>query len=306
MYGGFQFLRRKEIKDIISYLKYIIDPNNLFHFKRIINLKSRGIGDKTIEKLVDYQTKNNLNLFDSIDLFHKMNPSTKTQELVAFKEEIIDLMDKINKMDLVTFKERVDNLKEFKSILYSLEHDETLEDLTTTEKLSAGFDNIILDESAGTNFSTDGVVLSTVHSVKGLEFKVVFVTALEEGIFPSLKDDSDIEEERRIAYVAFTRAKEKLYLTCANHRLIYGRVVLNTQSRFITEFVDSQDWKMKYDDVEVIDDNEPIKTGDHVNHEIFGKGLVVASDEATIQVLFEKDHSLRKLLKGGTKTKKIK
>lgn len=329
MYGGFQFLRRKEIKDIISYLKYIIDPNNLFHFKRIINLKSRGIGDKTIEKLVDYQTKNNVNLFDSIDLFHKMNPSTKTQELVAFKEEIIDLMDKINKMDLVTFydyllekteyieilketeidetfKERVDNLKEFKSILYSLEHDETLEDLTTTEKLSAGFDNIILDESAGTNFSTDGVVLSTVHSVKGLEFKVVFVTALEEGIFPSLKDDSDIEEERRIAYVAFTRAKEKLYLTCANHRLIYGRVVLNTQSRFITEFVDSQDWKMKYDDVEVIDDNEPIKTGDHVNHEIFGKGLVVASDEATIQVLFEKDHSLRKLLKGGTKTKKIK
>ena len=329
MYGGFQFLKRKEIKDMISYLKFTIDPNNLFHFKRIINLKSRGIGDKTIEKLVDYQEKNNLSIFDAIDLFHQSNPSTKTQELVSFKLEMQDLIKKIETMDLVTFydylldkteyiqilketeidevyRERVDNLKEFKSILYSLEHDETLDDFSSKDKLSAGFDNIILDESAGTNFDKDGVVLSTVHSVKGLEFKAVFVVALEEGIFPSLKEDSDIEEERRIAYVAFTRAKEKLYLTCANHRLIYGRVVLNTQSRFITEFVDSQEWKMKYDDIEEINDDEPIKTGDHVNHTIFGKGLVVASDESTIQVLFEKDHSLRKLLRGGQKTKKIK
>ena len=329
MYGGFQFLRRKEIKDVISYLKFIIDPNNLFHFKRIINLKNRGIGDKTIEKLVDYQNKENLSLFDAITKFHEASPSTKTKALVEFKEEMLYLIDLINKVDLVTFydellakteyieimkeeempeafKERLDNLNEFKSILYSLENDETIEEMTSIEKLENGFDNIILDESAGTDFSKGGVVLSTVHSVKGLEFKVVFVVALEEGIFPSLKEDSDIEEERRIAYVAFTRAKEKLYLTCVNHRLIYGRVVLNQQSRFITEFVDTQEWNIKREDFEEVKDTEPIKTGDHVNHTLFGNGLVVSTDETTIQVLFEKDHSLRKLMKDGQKIKKIR
>ena len=329
MYGGFQFLRRREIKDVISYLKFIIDPNNLFHFKRIINLKNRGIGDKTIDKLVEYQASYNLSLFDAITKFHETSPSTKTKALVEFKDEMLHLIDLINQVDLVTFydellktteyveilkeeepddifKERLDNLNEFKSILYSLENDESIEEMTSMEKLENGFDNIILDESAGTNYDKGGVVLSTVHSVKGLEFKVVFVVALEEGIFPSLKEDSDIEEERRIAYVAFTRAKEKLYLSCVNHRLIYGRVVLNQQSRFITEFVDIQGFKASEGDVDEILDNEPIKTGDHVMHTLFGKGLVVSTDDTTIQVLFEKDHSLRKLMNNGQKIKKIK
>ena len=204
------------------------------------------------------------------------------------------------------YKERLDNLKEFKSILVSLETDDEFQGLSSVEKLEMGFDNIILDESAGSNPSDEGVVLSTVHSVKGLEFKVVFVMALEEGIFPSLKDDSDIEEERRIAYVAFTRAKEKLYLTCVNRRLIYGRVVLNQQSRFITEFVDSQDWKTKYDDFEEEFDESPIKTGDHVNHVQFGRGLVVACDDLIIQILFDKDHSLRKIIRNHPSIRKIK
>ena len=329
MFGGFQFLKRKEIKDMISYLKFIVDHENIFHFKRIINLQSRGIGDKTIEKLLEYKKQNKCNLFEAIDIFHNSNPSTKTQGLMDFKKDIEILTAEIDKYSLPVFyerllevtkyleflkaeeleedyKSRVENLEEFKSILVTLETQDDLQSLSSKEKLLYGFDNIILDEQAGTNYTKDGVILSTVHSIKGLEFKVIFVVALEEGIFPSLKDDSDIEEERRIAYVAFTRAKEKLYLTCVNRRLIYGRVVLNQQSRFITEFVDNPDWKEKVDDFEEIIDDTPIKTGDKINHATFGKGLVITDDGSIIQVLFEKDHSLRRLLANHPAIKKIK
>lgn len=329
IYGGFQFLRRKEIKDIISYLKFIIDPENLFHFKRIINLQSRGIGDKTIEKLLDYKNQNNCSLFEAIDIFQQANPSTKTQALVSFKEEITTLTDRLEHLPLPEFydellsitkyveclereeieeefKERKANIDEFKSILVSLETAPDLENLSPKEKLEYGFDNIILDESAGTRYVDDGVVLSTVHSVKGLEFKVVFVVALEEGIFPTLKDDSDIEEERRIAYVAFTRAKEKLYLSYVNRRLIYGRVVLNQQSRFITEFVATQDWQDKMEQIELEIDDTPIKTGDKIYHTQFGNGIVISDSKDIIQVLFEKDHSFRKLLKNHPSIKKLK
>jgi len=329
IFGGFQFLRRKEIKDMVSYLKFIVDPENLFHFKRIINLQSRGIGDKTIEKLLDYKTKNNCSLFEAIEIFNSTNPSTKTQALMDFKNEMTSLIEKVNKLTLpefyeelleVTkyveflekeeidevFQERHDNIREFKSILVTLEQNPEVIGLTSVEKLNFGFDNIILDESAGTKYSEDGVIMSTVHSVKGLEFKVVFIVAMEEGIFPTLKEDSGIEEERRIAYVAVTRAKEKLYMTYVNRRLIYGRVVLNQQSRFITEFVSIEDWKEKMDEAELQIDTTPIKTGDKINHATFGKGLVIADQGAIIQVLFEKDHSLKKLMKDHPSIKKIK
>ena len=155
----------------------------------------------------------------------------------------------------------------------------------------------ILDETVGTKQDINGVILSTVHSVKGLEFKVVFVVALEEGIFPSLKEDTDMEEERRIAYVAFTRAKEKVYLTCVTRRLIYGRVVLNQKSRFITEYIASQDWKERLEQEEEVLSDLPIKVGDRVHHCNFGDGLVISEQGNIIQVLFDKDHSLRMILK---------
>ena len=326
IYGGFAFLKRKEIKDILSYLKYIVDPENMFHFKRIINLPARGIGDKTIEKLMLYK-KSDESLFNAIERFHAEFPSTKSEALLEFKNLIVKLQDLFEKLSLPEFYDemltltnyketlkneddeesnRIQNVDEFKSILVQLERRVDLEGMSNKDKLQIGFDDVILDETVGTKQDVNGVVLSTVHSIKGLEFKAVFVVALEEGIFPSLKEDSDIEEERRIAYVAFTRAKERIYLTCVSRRLIYGRVVLNQKSRFITEYVASLDWKEHLEEQKEIEDNTPIKVGDKVTHCNFGDGLVISETGNIIQVLFEKDHSFRKILKDHPSIKKRK
>ena len=320
IYGGFAFLKRREIKDVISYLRFIIDPNNIFHFKRIINLPSRGIGDKTIEKLLECQVMNSCSLFEAIDILDQSSPSSKTGAIVEFKQLIEKLIAKFNEMSLPDFYDymleesgyldqlkldaeadaeeeaRIENVAEFKSILVQLETNPELAGMSNKEKLLFGFDDVILDETLGTKQDANGIILSTVHSIKGLEFKVVFVVALEEGLFPSLREDTDIEEERRIAYVAFTRAKEKVYMSCVSRRLIYGRVVLNQKSRFITEYVASHDWKEHLEE-EAKSDDTPIKTGDKVIHSSFGEGLVVADSDMIIQVLFTKDNQLRKIMR---------
>ena len=326
IYGGFAFLKRKEIKDVLSYLKFIMEPENLFHFKRIINLPARGIGDKTIEKLMLYKREDET-LFEAITRYHNDFPSTKTEALVEFKDLIVKLQQLFEKLplpefydemiELTHYKEalkneddddnnRILNIEEFKSILVQLERRADLEGMTNKEKLQIGFDDVILDETVGTKQDMNGVVLSTVHSIKGLEFRAVFVVALEEGIFPSLKEDSDIEEERRIAYVAFTRAKERIYITCVSRRLIYGRVVLNQKSRFITEYVASLEWKEHLEEQKEIEDNTPIKVGDKVTHCNFGDGLVISESGSIIQVLFDKDHSFRKILRDHPSIKKRK
>mgnify|MGYP003304504376 FL=1 len=326
IYGGFAFLKRKEIKDVLSYLKFIMEPDNLFHFKRIINLPARGIGDKTIEKLMLYK-RDDETLFEAIVRYNNDFPSTKTEALVEFKNLIEKLQDLFNKLplpefydqmlELTNYKEslknedddennRVQNVDEFKSVLVQLERRSDLEGMSNKDKLQIGFDDVILDETVGTKQDMNGVVLSTVHSIKGLEFRAVFVVALEEGIFPSLKEDSDIEEERRIAYVAFTRAKERIYITCVSRRLIYGRVVLNQKSRFITEYVASLEWKEHLEEQKEIEDNTPIKVGDKVTHCNFGDGLVISESGSIIQVLFDKDHSFRKILRDHPSIKKRK
>lgn len=326
IYGGFAFLKRKEIKDVLSYIKFIMDPENLFHFKRVINLPARGIGDKTIEKLLLYK-RSDETLFQAIERYHNDFPSTKTEALFEFKNLIVKLQELFEKLPLPEFYDemlkitdykksleneddednnRVQNVDEFKSVLVQLDRRADLEGMSNKEKLQIGFDDVILDETVGTKQDMNGVVLSTVHSIKGLEFRAVFVVALEEGIFPSLKEDSDIEEERRIAYVAFTRAKERIYITCVSRRLIYGRVVLNQKSRFITEYVASLDWKEHLDEQKEIEDNTPIKVGDKVHHCNFGDGLVISESGSIIQVLFEKDHSFRKILRDHPSIKKRK
>ncbi len=326
IYGGFAFLKRKEIKDVLSYIKFIMDPENLFHFKRVINLPARGIGDKTIEKLLLYKHDDET-LFQAIERYHNDFSSTKTEALVQFKNLIMQLQELFEKLPLPEFYEemikiteykksieneddednnRIQNIEEFKSVLVQLERRPDLEGMTNKEKMQIGFDDVILDETVGTKQDMNGVVLSTVHSIKGLEFRAVFVVALEEGIFPSLKEDSDIEEERRIAYVAFTRAKERIYITCVSRRLIYGRVVLNQKSRFITEYVASLDWKEHLEEQKEEEDNTPIKVGDKVHHCNFGDGLVISESGSIIQVLFEKDHSFRKILRDHPSIKKRK
>lgn len=234
--------------------------------------------------ILDFKTKiNELSLQDFYDYLLE-----KSGYLEMVEEE-----DKNNESN------RVGNLEEFKSILLKVEANFLDENLTNEEKLKCSFDEIILDESLGDTDNQKGVVLSTVHSSKGLEFKVVFVTALEEGIFPALREESDIEEERRVAYVAFTRAKERIYLTCATRRLIYGRVVKNQKSRFLTEYLSNSELNdhFKTEVKKNKDDLGEIHVGEHLYHSNFGAGIVIAVDDLTAQILFEKDNSLRKILK---------
>ena len=321
VYGGVSYLKRREIKDIVSYLKFIIDSENITHFKRIINQPARGIGDKTIDKVLEIMIEKEVSLFEAITLAQIASPSAKTNALQEFKMMILDFQEKINELSLQEFYDylltktgylemakqedqdnetnRVGNLEEFKSILLKVESNFLDEDLTNVEKLKRSFDEIILDESLGDKDNKKGVVLSTIHSVKGLEFDVVFVTALEEGIFPALRDDSDIEEERRIAYVAFTRAKKRIYLTCAARRLIYGRVVKNQKSRFLTEYLANPelDLHIKNETKKSKEALGEIHVGEHLYHSNFGPGIVIAVDDLIAQILFEKDNSLRKILK---------
>lgn len=330
IYGGFSYLKRKEIKDIIGYFGFIVDPTSVYHFMRIINQPSRGIGEKTIDRIIEHAQKNFVSIFDAIEDLKETFPQAKKEELLNFKKMIVDFQEKIEKMPLTDFFDymldksgylavlltedqpeinRIENIKEFKSILVQI--DEDYGGYTQTEKIKFGFDEMILSESNKVDEERNdskGVVLSTIHSIKGLEFKAVFVVALEEGIFPnhlSTSEPEELEEERRVAYVAFTRAKEKIYLCCSYRRLIYGRYLNNKKSRFFleyigTEFEENTAYSDINDQVEPDDevDDEPLTIGDQVIHKNFGEGVVIASDESYVQVIFLSDKKSRKFLAG--------
>lgn len=319
LYGGFSYLKRKEIKDVISYLRFVIDESKIIHFKRIIDRPSRGIGDKTLEKLFQIMEEQNVSLLNGIEILYESNPSSKNKALKEFKDIIVELKEDITKMNLVEFFDnlvtktgyldmlkaedsedtnRVNNLMEFKSILYKVEESVEEQGLSQLEKMHICLDEIILDQSYGDQKEVEGITVSTIHSIKGLEFKAVFVIGLEEGLFPSIREEIDMEEERRVAYVAFTRAKEKLYLTCSSRRLIYGRIVRNQKSRFLTEFLLSNDLKTCIEQQEETKKSQSeIKVGSKIIHTFFGYGMVIACDEKFVQILFEKDNTIRKITK---------
>lgn len=322
IYGGFSYMKRKEIKDILAYLRFIVNPDKLIHFKRIINQPARGIGDKTLTKLFDCMEQQNLSLFEAIEYVNANAPSTKNAALKEFKDTIVYLQNEIENVSLTEFFDlviektgylemlqneydneegnRIDNLNDFKSILIQI--DEFYEgELNQIEKIKYGFDDVILEQDQKDEKNPNGVILSTVHSIKGLEFKVVFVVGLEEGIFPSAREDIDMEEERRVAYVAFTRAKERIYLTCSTTRLIYGRVVRNPKSRFLLEYLNAHQELAKEEKPKL----EPaeIKEGTKVFHDDFGPGIVIAVSSIFFQIVFDRDQSLRKIMKGHAKLK---
>ena len=189
---------------------------------------------------------------------------------------------------------------------YQIEYNNLNQDLSRIEKVEIGLDELLLDISGLDDHSTDGVILSTIHSVKGLEFRAVFVIGLEEGIFPAIREEVDMEEERRVAYVAFTRAKEKLYLTCSARRLIYGRLVRNPKSRFLMEYLKAEEVKKAVEEKKVsIATPGEIEIGSRVNHKFFGNGLVIAKDDYFVQILFDKDQSIKKISKGHPTLTKI-
>ena len=254
--GGVRFTDRKEIKDAVAYLQLINNHADNLRLGRIINEPSRGIGARTLEAIAAIATEQNCSQFSVIEhadrfvalarskerlldfakLINDLTALSKTLSLDALFDEVLDrsgyrqaLKDKGE-----AEAERLDNLEEFKSGI--LEYEKEAEEPTLTgflEETALVADVDRYDENA------DAVVLMTIHSAKGLEFPRVFLPGIEEGIFPSaqaaMEGPAELEEERRLCYVALTRAKKKLYLVCAKTRLLYGRTQANRPSRFVDE-----------------------------------------------------------------------
>ena len=257
MVGGLKFYDRKEIKDILAYLRVIFNPADTVSLMRIINVPKRGLGDTTIGKLNEFAVENNMTLFDVVS-----NPSLVPgltarvrRPLELFAELIFKLMayqDNLSVRDIADHvmnesgyvaelesskkpedEARLENLREFLSVAKDFEKGDevpNLENFLSHLALVSDIDNAELED--------EKVTFMTLHSAKGLEFPIVFMTGMEEGLFPhsrTLMNEDELEEERRTCYVGITRAERKLYMTYARNRMIFGRTVSYPQSRFLLE-----------------------------------------------------------------------
>lgn len=255
--SGLRFYDRKEIKDIIAYLRVVYNPNDDVSLARIINEPKRKIGNATLEKARNIAREKETSLYDVISHADDY-PEFKTaiKKLLGFSEiiqSLIKLKDTVTIEDLTgrilndtgympalvmedttESKTRIENLGEFISVITEFEKNEE-----TGNTLGEFLENIsLVSDIDGYDENEDSAVLMTIHSAKGLEFPIVFLSGLEEGLFPgmrSMESDDDIEEERRLCYVAITRAKEKLYITKTISRTIHGKTMPTTASRFFKE-----------------------------------------------------------------------
>ena len=316
--GSYAFYNRKEIKDLIAYLKLIYNNKDDVSLLRVINYPKRGIGNKAIENLAIKSNVLDKSLYEVIDSgkeldFKNMIEEIKKEESHLTLTELIDMvLDKSGmKKSLEDEKSieadiRLENLEEFKSIAKAMEINEgivSLEELL--DKLA-----LVSDVSEQKNDNEDKVTLMTMHAVKGLEYDYVFVVGVEEGLFPhsnSLESNDELEEERRLCYVAITRAKKKLYLINARSRILYGKVSSNVPSRFINEINDEyietigkkEDinvFKPKIDKNKMMNEDNDLHPGDMVNHDKYGFGVVVTIDGSIATISFKRD-GLKKLMK---------
>ncbi|SIS65590.1 DNA helicase PcrA [Salimicrobium flavidum] len=261
MVGGTKFYDRKEIKDLLAYLRLISNPNDDLSFERVINEPKRGIGKTSIDKLQAYAAAHDISLFDAAAEADFTGVSAKAaRAIVSFRtmidnwtkqQEFLSATDLVDEVLTTTGYEemlrsdktleaqsRLENIEEFKSVTMNFEQnseDKTLVAFLTDLALIADIDKT--DEEDREHLAT----MMTLHSAKGLEFPVVFLIGLEENIFPhsrSIMDEEEMEEERRLAYVGITRAEKKLFMTNAKMRTLYGKTNMNPKSRFISEIPD--------------------------------------------------------------------
>ena len=322
--GSFYFYKRKEIKDLISYLKLISNHDDDISLKRVINEPKRGIGQKSIDTLEKIATIEDSSMYDAInggkeqvfkDIIEDLTIKSKELSLTELIDEVLDKSGIKNELESDKTLEsdlRLENLLEFRSITETYQKDTgsvNLEDFLDEISLIAD-----ITEHKDLN---NALTLMTLHSAKGLEFKVVFIVGMEDGILPhlnSFNNPSEIEEERRLCYVGITRAKERLYLTNAKRRILYGNEVANPPSRFIDEIDDSLLEKRELSNESIKINNKKMYNnsdssyvvGDVVCHTIFGRGTVVFVDDRFIQVAFDKRFGIKKFLKNYTGLKKGK
>ena len=351
--GGLRFYDRKEVKDVIAYLRAIQNPDDDVAITRIINVPKRGIGTSSVDKLSEYATRNNMSLYNVINTLEDNEElnlrarknikefSNLINLLINKKEELSiselisrvlyesKYIDELEKENTIEAKTRIENIKEFGSTAISFEKDNedgTLEDFLSGVSLLSDVDK--------TSDAENGVKLMTIHAAKGLEFKIVFLVGMEEGLFPSgmsMDSDEEIEEERRLCYVAVTRAEERLFISSAKNRTLYGKTNPTLRSRFIDEMNNTieieevEDSKIKrsknlvevkdfinYNPKNTIQNTKKVSTeikkekssldvsiGDTVKHKKWGEGMIVAKnakgDDFEIVVSFD-GKGLKKLM----------
>ena len=332
--GGHKFYDRMEIKDALAYLTLLVNPNDSVRLERVINVPKRGIGATTISYAKEISAGLGISLFEvfkTSDQYEKLYRAS--DKLISFtkliedfserlesesaSEVFQDLMDKVGYLqfmheDSEKGEERLQNIDELNNniIRFIEENPEgSLQDFLEEVSLLTDIDNY--------NSDSDAVVLMTIHSAKGLEFPVVFISGMEEGIFPRgmSYEPEEIEEERRLAYVGITRAKEKLYLLNTSSRMLYGRTQFSIPSRFLREipencsnniskkakasnnsFTFTKKEKSYSDELHVGLKRETVKQnfiiGERVSHKAFGNGNIVSirpmGNDALLEVAFDK------------------
>lgn len=256
--GAHKFYDRKEIKDIIAYLRVVNNPHDDISLKRIVNVPRRGIGKVTLDRAEQLAYDNGVSIYSILleasklseltrasakiksftDMLVKLRSLAEYLDLTELIKSVIDqsgIIKELEQEDTIEAKTRIENIREFQSVVLdfvrnSEEEDPGLNDFLAHVSLIADVDTMA-DEQ-------DRVVLMTMHSAKGLEFPIVFLAGMEEGVFPSYRsigEESEMEEERRLCYVGITRAREKLFLTFTKSRTLFGNTTYNRQSRFIDE-----------------------------------------------------------------------
>lgn len=316
--GGIRFYDRKEVKDVLAYLKLLNNPFDSVSFERIVNTPRRGVGPKTLGDLNEYRLVTGKDYFETLS-------DIGTKSAKQFGEDFIKIREVMNDVSLSELVdivlEKSEYLKELKvsknpedesrvqNVYEFVSYVKEYENKNPESELSEMLNEISLLSDIDQSKEEDKVVLMTVHSSKGLEFRNVFVVGLEEGLFPSrmsMEDEKDVEEERRLFYVALTRARDRLFLTSADSRMIYGQTIYSKNSRFLEEikdFVEIEDETVKS---KVKMEGKPIprptnftgkiglgakkekagsfNIGDKVIHKMWGEGTVVTlvGDDITI------------------------
>lgn len=346
VFGGISFYSRAEIKDIIAYLSIIVNPQDELNLQRIINVPKRKVGEKGIEKIITYARENNLNLLEALSHIKEISGLTvvgkeKILEMYDIIKELKDLsytetasyivqtlIDKIKYIDYIKenysdAEARIENIDEFKNSILELEN------VVGELRLNEYLENVsLISATDDLEEKSDYVKLMTIHNSKGLEFPIVFLVGFENEIFPGTRamfEEKEMEEERRLCYVALTRAEKKLYLSHATIRFVYGQDRLSTPSVFLKEipeklldidvkkerlyFADDYSDEIKAyennrkfekkkteintkntikipDNTKEVLDTLGFKVGDKVKHKKFGLGVIKSIDAKKIYVQY--------------------
>ena len=345
--GGIKFYERKEIKDILAYLKLIVNPDDDTSLRRIINVPKRGIGAATLTKISDYANDKGISLFKAIAEIDSIEITSNTaNKIISFIELILRLQKQaeyltvtliterviedtgyikdLKKENSIEAESRIENIGELLSVAKEFDQqskEQNLNDFLTELALVSDIDQIEDENNNG-----QAVIMMTLHSAKGLEFPVVFLTGLEEGIFPhnrSLMEEDDMEEERRLAYVGITRAEQELFITYALNRMLYGRTHYGMPSRFIKEIPDDvildywEAQKVKFSSTARNSTAAKVRpkpdqnweAGDKVWHAKWGVGTVVSTknegEDLELQIAFPKPTGVKRLLARFAPIKKV-